>query len=206
MSDSSFHRKPHSPQAQLRQFDVGSEEFFGPEQDLPVEAQQNMHKAPSAPRTLSTEERQAYTRARKNPLEEKLGDYGRKRIEILANIGRLSKTVEIEGVLFTLRTLKNKEVRETTLSIFKCINDIDAHYEFRRQILARSIYQIDTVDIESHVGGSDLELRLEMIDEMEDVTVSKLFTEYNALKQEVQTKYGLATDQQVKEVVADIKK
>lgn len=203
MSDSSFRRKPPSLQSSLKQFDVGAEEFFGPEQNLPSEIQ---HKAPSAPRTLTPEERQAYTRSRNNPSGEKLGDYGRKRIEILANIGYLSRMVEIEGVSFALRTLKNKEVRETTLSIFKCINDIDAHYEFRRQTLARSIYQIDNVDVESHVGGSEIELRLEMIDEMEDVTVSKLFTEYNALKQEVQTKYGLATDEQVKEVVADIKK
>lgn len=198
---SSFYRKP-SEQQRLREFNVGDPE------DMPVEKTVQMPAMQAnVGYELSAAEREELQRMRQVVAKEpKLGDYAKKRIEILANIGRLTKDVEIEGIRFSLRTLKAKETREATMSIFKCVNDADAAYEIRRQTLARAIYQIDGQDIESTLGGNDFDLKLNLIDEMEDTIINKLYNEFNNLKQEVRTKFGLETEEQVKGVVEDIKK
>lgn len=194
---SSFYRKPGDQSAgKMREFNVGAPELA---EGLNIPNQEGYE--------LSAAERDELQRYRQNNSGgPKLGEHARKRVEILSNIGRLFKEVELDGIVFTLKTLKDKETREATLSIFSCANDADAAYELRRQTLARSICKIDGQDVELALGGNEFERRLELIDGMENVIVSKLYTNYNELKKEAHVKYGVETESQVKEVVEDIKK
>jgi len=156
---------------------------------------------------LTAAERDELQRFRKQAQEKnQLGEHAKKRTEILTNIGRLTKDVVIDQVSFGLRTLKDREAREATLSIFKCANDADAAYEMRRQTLARSLCHIDNQEVGLALGGDAFELRLELIDNMEETVVNKLYNAFNELRNEVRTKYGLTTEQQAKEVVEDLKK
>jgi hypothetical protein len=205
LMSSSFYKKPSpsEPQPKMRQFDVGN-----PSEESHYDFEQVEVLPTRAPGyELSAAEREEIQRMRRESAKEpRLGDHARKRIEILANIGRLSKDVDIDGIVFSLRTLKSKEAREATMSIFKCSNDADAAYEIRRQTLAKAIYQIDGQEVEATLGGDDFALKLQLVDDMEDTVVNKLYNEYNALRQEIRTKFGLDTDEQVKAVVDDIKK
>ncbi len=196
---SSFKKSPE-PRTQLREFNVGE-----PDEPSVNPVFNAQRQAPGY--ELSAAEREELQRYRRDGnREEKVGDYAKKRIELLANIGRLTKTVEIDGITFALKTLKAKEARSITMSIFSCVNDMDASFEIRRQTLAKAIYEIDGQTVEDTLGGDDFSLRLALIDDMEDATVIKLYNEFNELRNEVQTKYKLNTEQEVKEVIEDIKK
>jgi cell fate (sporulation/competence/biofilm development) regulator YlbF (YheA/YmcA/DUF963 family) len=197
---SSSFKKTAEPQSHLREFNVGD-----PDEPSANPMYRAAQQAPGY--ELSAGEREELQQYRRNiSKEDKVGDYAKKRIEILADIGRLTKTIEIDGVTFTLRTLKSKEARTVTMSIFGCLNDVDASFEIRRQTLARAIYEIDGQPTANALGGDDFALRLALIDDMEDATIIKLYNEFNELRNEVQTKYRLNTEQEVKEVLEDIKK
>jgi hypothetical protein len=196
---SSFYKKSSEPQTQLREFNVGEPEEY---------ASVNPYMQQQAPGyELSAAEREELQQYRRETNKEvKIGDHAKKRIEILAGIGRLTRAVEIEGIQFVLRSLKAKEARECTMSIFDCTNDVDASFEIRRQTLARAIFEVDGQPLDAAIGGADFALKLKLIDDMEDVTIIRLYNEFNELRNEVQTKYGLKSEQEVKEVLEDIKK
>lgn len=202
---SSFHQKPSENKPKMREFNVGAPEDMQ-EHTYPLPTSKQAFVPPPG-YELSDAEREELQRYRQsNKGAEKLNDHAKKRIEILADIGRLTKDVPIEGIVFSLRTLKSKEARDATMSVFTCANDADAAFEIRRQTLARAIYQIDGQDIELALGGRDFDLKLELIDSMEETIVNKLWNEFNELRQEVKVKFGLETEEQVKGVVEDIKK
>lgn len=208
---SSFYRKSSESPSKLREFNVGDPADM-PNIPMDYQMPQDMnHPASEAGRAayqLSPAEREELQRLRNETANKqtKITDHAKKRIEILANLGRLTKQVEVDGVSFSLRTLKAKEAREATMSIFDCKNDIEASFEIRRQTLARAIYEIDGQPIELAVGGNSLDAKLDLVDEMEDVAIIKLYNEFNTLRNEVQTKYGLQSEKEVKEVVEDLKK
>lgn len=203
---SSFYQKKTAEQSNLREFNVGApDEFNSHTQPMPVIQQVAQRDVGYE---LSAAEREELQRHRRQADKQgpKMGDHAKKRVEILANIGRLTKDVEVEGITFGLRTLKTKETRDATMSIFECKNDADAAFEIRRQTLARAINQIDGQEIELALGSDDFALKLSLIDDMEDTIVTKLYNSFNELRQEVRVKYGLETEAQAKEVVEDIKK
>jgi hypothetical protein len=180
----------------LREFTVGPPEDF-----------ENQNQDPDMSQTdLENAVREA--RRQKLANANKIGDAAKKRIEILANIGRLTKDVNIGGFSFSLRTLKSKETREAALATFStAVTNLEASYEARRQQLARSIFKIDGEEIEAIIGGNTLEDKMKFIeDELEDVVVEKLWNEFVSLKEESKTKYGINTVKEAEEVSEDLKK
>lgn len=201
-SSSSFYQKPSAPSSQVKQYTVGS-----PDENQPFSVSPDGFLNNQTPRELSPEERQELARFRSTANQPgKLTDYAKKRAEILANIGRNTKDIAAEGVVFSLKTLKTKETREATLPMFKCQNDIDAGFEIRRQTLARSIFAIDGQEISLIVGGDDLELRLELIDELEESLISTLYKAHLDLKQETLDKFFPKNEIETKGVLEDLKK
>ena len=194
----SFRRRQAEQRVGLREFNVGVPDDVEP--SYPVRGYQAEEISPS--------ERDHLQRVRKEEMARgpKITDGAKKRIEILANIGRLTKDVEMDGVTFSLRTLKNKETRETTLSIFEARNDADASFELRKQTLARALFKIDGRDIDEVLGGYEIERVLQFIDDLEEIVVNRLYNEFNSLRQEVLTKYGLNSEKDVKEVLDNVKK
>jgi len=197
---------PPSSQKPLREFTVGAPEGegfvrqqnFGPP---PLPVQQEMSQA-----ELEDTIREA--RRQKLAAINKIGDEAKKRIEILANIGRLTRDVEIGGFSFSLKTLKSKETKEAALATFStAITQLEASYEARKQQLARSIFKIDGEDLEVILGSRDLEDVMRFIeDKLEDIVVEKLWNEFVALKEESRIKYGINTVKEAEEVAEDLKK
>lgn len=127
----------------------------------------------------------------------------KKRAEILANLGRATAEVKIEGITFSLRTLKQQEVRAT----IKAVADMDLvseqAYEMRTRTLANAIYLIDNQPVDLVIG--DLEQRIEAISNMDETIVSHLYRHYNDLNAKHKIKYNL-TEEEANEVAEDIKK
>jgi hypothetical protein len=144
--------------------------------------------------------------ARKEKQSPQISERGRKRIEILANIGRLTKEVEVEGVVFSLRTLKSKEVQAATCFAVLAANDIAAGFEMRRRELAMSIFEIDHNPVEMIIGSNTFEAKLQMVDNFSETLVRKLNQEYTDLKAKSFNSFGIKNEADAKDVIEDIKK
>lgn len=195
---SSFYSKKPTQDSQLREFNVGEPEVANPFANL----------GPFERRELSPEERQLLHNMRQTEVEKEstISTQAKQRIEILANIGRLTKTIVIDNISFELKTLKAKETEDAHLTIFKCKTDAEAAYELRRQKLARALYLIDGKEVELTLGGKDFNLKLQLIDLMEEVTVNRLYKGLEELEKEVSDKYLPKNETEIKGVLEDIKK
>ena len=130
-----------------------------------------------------------------NPLSEG----AKKRIEHLTGLGRSTVDVEIEGVVFTLSTLKSKEIREAINACSKLnTNNLDIKLEIRRQQLARSIKLIDNAEFNLVIGSDNLIDKLDFIEELDDSIVQRLDDEYEKLAKMVREKYSLKSEQDLK--------
>lgn len=146
--------------------------------------------------------------ARKDKAEgiERLTPNAKKRIELLSNIGRLYKEVDIDGTIFSLRTLKSKEIAEVAINVLNYSNEFQAVFESRKHYLSRSLYKIDGMTIESILEENTQESKMTFIEELNETVVSKLMKEYDLLADEAKVKYGITTVEQAKEVAEDLKK
>lgn len=201
-----FKRNIQQPQKPLQQFSVMPPEMEAAQPITSSFAPPQMRELPQS------EEEEMLRRARAAKAEElkspKITDPAKKRIELLAGIGRLTKDVKIGEFTFSLRTLKEKESREAALSTFSvAITQLEASYEARKQQLARSIFKIDGEDLGAVIGSNKLEDKMAFIaDNLEDIVVEKLWDEFVALKEESRAKYGINTMKEAEEVSEDLKK
>lgn len=211
-----FKKNIPSNQKPMREFTVGAPEegevrqySFGPNAQTGSSAQAPAQSYAQQPEFSPAEIEEQIKEARRQKLApNRIGDEAKKRVEILANIGRLTKDVNIGGFSFTLRTLKAKETKEAALATFSTsITQLEASYEARKQQLARSIFKIDGEDIEVILGSRNLNDVMSFIeDQLEDVVVEKLWNDYVALKDEARVKYGITTNKDAQEVAEDLKK
>ena len=131
--------------------------------------------------------------------------FGKKRIELLAGIGRSFKDVVIDGHKFTLQTLKSKENMNILLKLSQ-MNGIQFMFEARRLYLAHTLYKIDDELIEDVIGANSIEDKLELVDNLGDIVTLALHKCYTELDNETRINYGVPTEEAAKEVVADVKK
>jgi hypothetical protein len=150
----------------------------------------------------------AFQEARKHKQESvnKVSSFGKQRMELLAGIGRLTKDVQIDSTVFSIRTLKAFENREVIRIAYSEANALETLFEGRRQRLARSICKIDGSDIDTVLSSSKLEDKLNLVDNLEEKVIQKLSEEFDNLNKEANDKYGISTEKDVKEVTEDIKK
>ncbi len=196
---SSFKKNiPQSQQKPLREFTVGPPDDLD---QLPTNYIQE-----TSPEDLENEIRAA--RRQKLENANKIGDAAKKRIEILANIGRLTKDVKIGNFTFSLRTLKSREAKDAALATFStAITQIEASFEARKQQLARAVFEIDGEDVDAIIGSSKLDDKLDFIENnLEDIVIEKLWQEFTALKEESRVKYGINSAKEAEEVSEDLKK
>lgn len=133
-----------------------------------------------------------------------------KRIEFLAGFGSLTKDVDIDGVKFTLRTLKSKEFKH----LFKfgrelasdIINQFEMQLAIRNETLLFAIKSVNDEAFEDVLGASSLEDLRDKIENIQEDILTLLYAEYEKLVDESKKKYALKSDEDVKEVLEDLKK
>lgn len=137
---------------------------------------------------------------------ERLDAGAKRRIEMLVGMTRITRSVDLEGHIFVLKSLRSKEMREALMYASEYDRTIQSPFEIRKQLLARSIVQVAGVDIDQFLGTSDIEAKYDFIDLMDESLLNRLYNEYLALVREAGEKYAVKTEDDVKEIVKDLKK
>lgn len=199
------------PNAPLREYDVPDESDGHKHEEIEENAKKLAEFQEKIKRQQQQEREEEIIRQMQLEKESKqkgvqrLSEGAVRRIEILIGMTRTIHTVEIEGNIYSFRSLRSKEMRDAILAASD-FNGIQSTFEIRRQLLARSMLQVAGVDIDQFIGSSDLESKLAFIDEMDDALLTRLYDEYVKLAKEASNKYSVKTEEQVKEVVEDLKK
>jgi len=158
-------------------------------------------------RELTDVEKQIFNAKKaKREGKERLSEGAKRRVEMLIGMIQLTKDVDIEGNLFRLQTLRSKELREALVATAEYDGSIQFIFETRKQLLARSLVVVAGVEIEQFLNSTDLQDRLDFVEEMDHSLLLRLYNEYVLLSQEAEQKYAIKTEQQVKEVLEDLKK
>lgn len=101
------------------------------------------------------------------------------RFEVLVGISRLTDDITLDGVTFSLRSLKSKEQKAVYKDAMTNQLPIDQSYILKMHTLAYSVYQIDGQPIE-YIAQTFAD-RLEMLGEMDDLCTGQLFDKYNKM-------------------------
>ena len=176
------------------------------EQEM-LEFQQRVEASNNSDFNLSEVERDV-KRSREDKIRghNRLNDGAKKRIDMLVGITRGTRVAEIEGNIYSFKTLKSKEMREVWMSCAEFDGTVQFPYELRRQLLARSLTQVAGVELAQFVGSDLLEDKLSFIDDADDLLLVRLYDEYLIMVRETKDRYTIKTEADVKEVVEDLKK
>ncbi len=137
----------------------------------------------------------------------RLNEGARRRIEQLCGMIRSTKLVDLgDGSTFSLRTLKDKEMRAALLLASQFDGTIESPFEIRKQLLARSLYEIAGTDISLFLGDASIEAIYEFLEESDETLLTRLYSEYLLLIAEANKKYAIKSEEDAKEVIDDLKK
>ena len=168
--------------------------------------QGHLDQASPIQESLEIEHQMMEARRAKREGKERLTSGAKRRIELLIGMTRLTRDVDIGGNVFTLKTLTSKELRESLMATTEFIGTVQYAFETRKQILARSLTIVAGVEVDQFLGSSELQDRLDFIEELDHSVLVRIYNEYNLLAKESQDKYSPKTEEEVKEVLADLKK
>ena len=138
--------------------------------------------------------------------DNKISEAAKKRIEMLCGMSQINREVMIGENSFGLRTLKSKESRDALAASLKYDGTIEFSFEIRKQILARSLFSVAGIDVESFLGSYEFEAKLNFLDELDDAVTERLYAEYIDLNKEIKDKYSLKSEQDIKGVIEEVKK
>jgi hypothetical protein len=138
--------------------------------------------------------------------DNKISEAAKKRVEMLCGMSQINREVTIGENSFILRSLKSKESRDALTSSLKYDGTIEFSFEIRKQILARSLFSVSGIDVESFLGTYDFEAKLNFIDELDDAVAERLYAEYVDLNKEIKDKYSFKSEQDIKGVIEEVKK
>lgn len=192
--------RPHRHQHEAPVFDERSMREF--------QSEMQAHPQIQAPvREMSELEMQVLAEKKaKREGKQRLSEGARRRIEILVGMASATRTCDVEGTAFTLRTLTNKESRDILVASIPYDGTIEFTFENAKQTLARSLIQIAGTDIDQFLSSPLLEDRLAFVEELPQALFTRLFNEYATLDADARNKFSIKTDKEVKEVVEDLKK
>jgi hypothetical protein len=137
---------------------------------------------------------------------ERVNEGAKRRIEMLVGMIRTTRQVELDGNLYVLQTLRSKEIRESIMAAANFDGSVQFPFEMRKQYLARSLIHVAGVDIEQFVGSNSLEAKLDLIDDLPEAILLRLYQEYSILVTESTEKYAIKSDAEAQEVAEDLKK
>lgn len=190
----------------MKEFAVGEEENAVSEQEWVDEAAFQRQQAFLEAKRREEEVQKLRVAKQKGTLG--ITDLHRQRIGYLTNIGRQYREVKLDTSIFTLRTLKAKEIKEAFIAASQSNpkNDLELSVEMQRQQLARSLCKIDGHDLEIALGSTDLTVVLEVLDELEENVFDILSTELAKLRAESKEKFEIKNQAEMKGVIEDLKK
>ena len=139
--------------------------------------------------------------AKQQKVNNTINKDSKSRIEAILGVRRKTVTTVIDGVSYTLQSLKLKETREILdrLSAIPAMTTISYGLYVKQFFLAYSLVSIDGVDVASIFGGNDIETKIEGLEEFDDNLLDLLWEQYQKNKPQIKT------EKEFKEVSEDLK-
>lgn len=137
---------------------------------------------------------------------ERLNDGAKRRLEMLLNMTRTTREVNLLGNIFVLQSLSGVETREAYMVASEFDNTVQSPFEIRRQLLARSLINIAGIEIVQFVGSNTLESKLQLVDHLDESLLNRLFDEYSELVKESKDKFSIKSSEEAREIVEELKK
>lgn len=138
--------------------------------------------------------------------KERITEGAKRRIEMLVGMTRDTREVVLENNTFILQTLRSKEMRDAIMAASEFDGTVQFPFELRRQLLSRSLVQVAGVDIMQFIGSDTLEAKLEMVDDLPEPLLFRLYTEYGILVKDSGDKYSIKSAEEAQEVAEELKK
>lgn len=138
--------------------------------------------------------------------KSRLSEGAKRRVEMLCGMTRSTRTIDLDGTVFSLRTLKNKEMREALILASQFDGTVESPFEIRKQLLARSLYEVAGTDITLFLGDPSIESVCEFLDEADETLLTRLYSEYLHLVEDASKKFSIKNEEDAKEVIEDLKK
>lgn len=138
--------------------------------------------------------------------KERISEGAKRRIEMLVGMTRDTREVVLENNTFVLQVLRAKEMSAAILAASEFDGTVQFPFELRRQLLSRSLTQVAGVDIMQFIGTDSLEAKLEMVDDLPEPLLFRLYTEYGILVRESGDKYAIKSAEEAQEVAEELKK
>ena len=125
------------------------------------------------------------------------------KLELLLGLKKSKKSINIDGHTIVLQNLSSGDMKSAYKKIAQNDKVVDQMFDTRHIFLCYSLYSFDGETIADLLGDDDdLETRLSLIENMSEDVVKELYEFYNKSFEGDHPK----TDEQFKEVTADIKK
>jgi hypothetical protein len=183
----------------VRSFSAGS--FDQGQQNLEdVISQEELEQLAQNREQLQNSRKQSHQQKNRIPEGIKL------RLEILTGIGRLSEDVKVDGVTFSIRSLKPIENEEIVRMIAGIeLGGIQA-FELRAQTLARAVYKIDGQDIDFVIDAKSVDDRVNfMKNVLEESLANFLYVKYRGILNKNSDKFSELGKTEA-EVIENVKK
>lgn len=204
------HRRRRTVQSSLGRIDLGEAKEQGV---LVVDEEEQ--QAPEGPISRSwsegsnindVEQQREDARRQKREASHRATKVAAQRFEVLIGIGRLTRDVVIDNVTFSVRSLKSKELRDVMDRAATTTTNVGEALTIRNSTLAYAIYQIDDQEISSYIGSNKIADRLVLIDELEEMVVSKIWAEYSKMLDAHQERLNKDLGTEAEEVIENVKK
>ena len=138
--------------------------------------------------------------------KERLDPGALERIGLLLGTTQTTREVDLgDGIVFILKSLKTSELRDVITYANK-VPQLETAFEMRRQYLSRTIKSISGIPFENFIASNELDAKLHFIDEMDDSLANRLYDEFIILKDSAKSKFQIKTEEEAREVLADLKK
>ena len=146
------------------------------------------------------------TSRRREQSQQDISEGARRRVEMLLGMTRQTKKIKIQETDYELRSLKSIEMRKALSEASKYDGTVQMAFELRKQVLSSSLIGIGGVDIDMFLGTSDINAKYQLIDNLDEALLIRLYDEYTKLSSETNKKYSINSMEELKEVTEDIKK
>jgi hypothetical protein len=135
--------------------------------------------------------------------------HAKERAEFLLNLTRKTKEFEVDGVKFILQTLKTKEwkyIRDILVINSNNKTDYDLAYLNRFLKLSLSLVSINNISFNEVVGSNDINEKMNFLEELQDELLTILEKNFDELVNITKASNEIKNEDDVKEVVSDLKK
>jgi hypothetical protein len=122
-------------------------------------------------------------RIKEEQKRERINSVALSKLEFLLGISRKVVDVKVEGVVFTLKTLKNKEKQNIVLEAAKQESVLLQSFNVKDLTVAYSLFKIND-ELIDNIIGSEINNKMEFIREMDSNLVEKLWDEYIKLNKD----------------------